>query len=46
VPVLGVAEGQIMSTPERAVPPGRPARCRHAAYVLVVLVMTAYLTLE
>jgi hypothetical protein len=46
VPVLGVAEGQIVSTPEPAVAPGRPAGRRYAAYVLVVHVMTTFLTLE
>jgi hypothetical protein len=36
----------IAATENSRVPPGRPDRRRHAAYVLVVLVMAAYLTLK
>ncbi|GAA1429050.1 hypothetical protein GCM10009641_07850 [Mycobacterium cookii] len=36
----------IAATEKSRLPPGRPARRCHAAYVLVELVMATYLTLE
>jgi hypothetical protein len=36
----------IAATENSQLPPGRPERRRHAAYVLVEPIMTTYLTLE